>query len=277
MPDSIKCEIGLFVDDSIIYNNITSITDCKILQSDLDVLYLWSKNWDIEFNTDKCKILTVTNKKNIIKHQYKMEKSKLRNVKQEKYLGVIINNRLSWLPHAKMISCCASLKRQFLQRNLSTCNRDIKLQCYKTYVRSPIIEYASPVWDTNNKNVMKKVESVQRKSARFILNDYNKDSSVLKMIKKLNLVSIELRRKVKKLKLMHSIASQKTFLSNAIKPAYGRDRIKFKPIHACIQSYAVSFIPSVINQWNKLPVAMLNVDDAKAFENSIFEFYRDFY
>ena len=209
MPDSIKCEIGLFVDDSIIDNNITSITDCKILQSDLDILYLWSKNWDIEFNTDKCKILTVTNKKNIIKHQYKMEKSKLRNVKQEKYLGVIINNRLSWLPHAKMISCCASLKRQFLQRNLSTCNRDIKLQCYKTYVRSPIIEYASPVWDTNNKNVMKKVESVQRKAARFILNDYNKDSSVLKMIKKLNLVSIELRRKVKKLKLMHSIASQK--------------------------------------------------------------------
>ena len=209
MPDSIKCEIGLFVDDSIIYNNITSITDCKILQSDLDALYLWSKNWDIEFNTDKCKILTVTNKKNIIKHQYKMEKSKLRNVKQEKYLGVIINNRLSWLPHAKMISCCASLKRQFLQRNLSTCNRDIKLQCYKTYVRSPIIEYASPVWDTNNKNVMKKVESVPRKAARFILNDYNKDSSVLKMIKKLNLVSIELRRKVKKLKLMHSIASQK--------------------------------------------------------------------
>ena len=66
-------------------------------------------------------------------------------------------------------------------------------------------------------------ESVQRKAARFILNDYNKDSSVSKMIKKLNLDSIELRRKVKKLKLMHSIASQKTFLSNAIKPSYGRD------------------------------------------------------
>ena len=163
-----------------------------------------------------------------------------------------------------------------MQRNLKICNRDINLQCYETYVR-PIIEYASPVWDNNNKNVIEKVEIVQRKADRFILNDCNKDSGVSKMIKKLNLDSVDLRCKVKKLKLMHSIASQKTFLSNAIKPAYGRDRIKFKPIHACIQSYAVSFIPSVINQWNKLPVAMLNVDDAKAFENSIFEFYRDFY
>ena len=86
-----------------------------------------------------------------------------------------------------------------------------------------------------------------------------------------------MRHKVKKSKLMHSIASQKTFLSNAIKPTYGRDRIKFKPIHACIQSYAVSFIPSIIDQWNELPLSMLNVGDTKAFENSIFEFYRDFY
>ena len=39
---------------------------------------------------------------------------------------------------------------------------------------------------------MQKVKSVQRKAARFILNDYNRDSSVSKMIKKLNLDSIEL-------------------------------------------------------------------------------------
>ena len=203
-----------------------------------------------------------------------MDKSKLKNVEQEKHLGVIINKRLSWLPHAKMISCCASLKRQFLQ----ILEYVIEILNFKLqdYVR-PIVEYASQVWDTNNKNVIQKVESVQRKAARFILNDYNKDSSVSKMIKKLNLDSIELRCKIKKVKLMHSIASQKTFLSNAIKPTYARDRIKFSPIHAWVQSYAVSFIPSFINQWNNLPVAMVNVDDAKAFKNSIFEFYRDFY
>ena len=54
-------------------------------------------------------------------------------------------------------------------------------------------------------------------------------------------------------------------------------RMKLKPIYARVQSYAVSYIPSVIDQWNKLPVAMLNVDDTKAFENTKFEFYRDFY
>ena len=143
-----------------------------------------------------------------------------------------------------MISCRANIKRQSLQRNLRTCNRYIKLQCYKTYVR-PIIEYVSPVWDTNNKNVTQKVESVQRKAAKFILNDYNKDSSVSKMIKKLNLDSIELRRKVKKLKLMHSIASQKTFLSNAIKPAYGRKLVLWHLIRSCTRPIICSIIHSL--------------------------------
>ena len=38
--------------------------------------------------------------------------------------------------------------------------------------------------------MIQKVEGVQRKVARFILNDYDRDSSVSKMIKKLNLDSI---------------------------------------------------------------------------------------
>ena len=54
----------------------------------------------------------------------------------------------------------------------------------------PIIKFASPAWDTNNKNVIKKVQSVQTKAVRFILNDHNRDSSVSKMIKKLNIDSI---------------------------------------------------------------------------------------
>ena len=229
----------------------------------------------MEFNKDKCKILTVTNKKNITKPQYKIDKSKLKNVEQEKYLGVIIDKRLSWLPHAKTISCHASLKQQFLQRNLRTCNRDIKLRCYKTYVR-PIIEYASLVWDTNNKNLIQKVESVQRKAARFILNDYNKDSSVSKMEKKLNLNSTELRCKVKKLKLMHSITSQKTFLSNAIKPTYERDRIKFKPIHAGIHHMQyhsfhrllISGINSQLQFWMLMMLKHLKIQYLNSTETS---------
>ena len=164
-----------------------------------------------------------------------MEKVSLKSVTEEKDLGVVIDKKLSWLPHVKKISNRANYKRQFLQRNLRSCKGKTKLQCYKTYVR-PVLEYASPVWDTNNKKVIENIESVQRKAIRFIMNDYKQDSSVTKMMKQLNMDPLDIRRKVKKLKLLQSILSQKVFLPNYVKPIRARDQIKLKPIYARIQS-----------------------------------------
>ena len=274
LPESIKCKIGLFADDSIVYNNINSLDDCEALQKDLDELSLWSKVWDMEFNTDKCKVLSITNKKNIIKYNYKMEKQHLETVQQEKYLGVVINNKLSWLPHAKMIGHRANIKRQFLQRNLRSCNREIKLKCYKTYVR-PILEYASPVWDTDKNNVIDTIENVQRKAVRFIMSDYNKDSSVTSMMKQLNLDTTATRRKVKKLKLLHLILAKKTYLSNHLIPNRARDKNKLRQIHPRIQSYGASFIPSSCSEWNKLPSVLLRENDNKIFEEALYKYYRN--
>lgn len=57
----------------------------------------------------------------------------------------------------------------------------------------------------------KKLKAFKEKQSHFFLNDYDRDTSVSKMIKELNLDSIRLRRKVKQLKRMHTIASQKFF------------------------------------------------------------------
>ena len=89
-----------------------------MLQSDLDVLTLRSKEWDIKFNIDNRKILIVTNKKNIF--QCKIDSVGLNPVQDEKYLEVMINSKFLWLSHAIMISNHANYKRHFLQRNLKT-------------------------------------------------------------------------------------------------------------------------------------------------------------
>lgn len=56
----------------------------------------------------------------------------------------------------------------------------------------PIVELISPIWDTNSKNVLKKVKSVQKTAARLIMNYYSRGSSVTDMIKESNLDSVEL-------------------------------------------------------------------------------------
>lgn len=120
---------------------ITPIFDYKMLQSDLDGLILWSNEWDMKLNIDKCKILIVTNKKN----NYLSIKNRQFVVKtcpRQKYLGKIINSKLLWLPQAIMIRIMLNIKRHFLQGNLRTYSREKKIQCYKTYVRS-IVECLS--------------------------------------------------------------------------------------------------------------------------------------
>ena len=57
-----------------------------------------------------------------------------------KYLGVTFDIRLSWSKHVDAIFHEASQVRGFLQRNLRSCSRAVKLCYYKMYV-DPILDY----------------------------------------------------------------------------------------------------------------------------------------
>ena len=60
--------------------------------------------WKMCFNPTKCEFLRLTNKRDIIKFQYSIQGNNIQEVHQVKYLGVTINNKLSWLDHTKIIS-----------------------------------------------------------------------------------------------------------------------------------------------------------------------------
>ena len=61
LPNSVLSTISLFADDSYLYWRIRNTLDCKQLQKDLDNLVKWEKQWSMEFNPSKCKVLIVTN------------------------------------------------------------------------------------------------------------------------------------------------------------------------------------------------------------------------
>ena len=54
MPECVKSEIKLFVDDSLLYRRIQNIADCHQLQEDLNKLQEWEQRWQMGFNADKC-------------------------------------------------------------------------------------------------------------------------------------------------------------------------------------------------------------------------------
>jgi hypothetical protein len=65
--------IRLFADDSMIYRQIKSQSDCLKLQEDLEAAIKWEQDWLMSFHPDKCNIMNITTKRNPI-HLCRLEK-----------------------------------------------------------------------------------------------------------------------------------------------------------------------------------------------------------
>ena len=74
----------------------------------------------------------------------------------------------------------ANSVRGFLQRDFKQSPAEVKIQCYLTFVQ-PILEYAA-VWSPYHTTLINQLESVQRRAARFIFQDYKHTSSVTNML-----------------------------------------------------------------------------------------------
>ena len=57
ITEVVESDMILFAGDTKLYRKIESEEDSHILQRVIDNLYLWSKDWLMEFNKDKCKTI----------------------------------------------------------------------------------------------------------------------------------------------------------------------------------------------------------------------------
>ena len=95
LPLVVSSTIGLFTDDTYIYRVIKTKEDTTDLQRDLDALVKWEQTWSMKFHSDKCKVLTITSKRKIIRFDYKIHNKFLEKVDHAKYLGVHIDKKTS--------------------------------------------------------------------------------------------------------------------------------------------------------------------------------------
>ena len=94
MPDIVKSMCLLFADDAKIFRSVHHSSDYTELQEDLNELTKWPTRWQLPFNTDKCKSLHIGN--NNKKLTYEMDGKKLKQVKEEKDLGVLVDDELKF-------------------------------------------------------------------------------------------------------------------------------------------------------------------------------------
>ena len=109
-------------------------------------------------------MIKITNRINPVCFTYQMKEHCLNEVSHTKYLGVLIDKRLTWSNHIDHITSKGS---GFLQRNLISCPMQVKINFYNTFVR-PILDYCSTIWSPYTMSKINKIEAIQRRAARFI-------------------------------------------------------------------------------------------------------------
>ena len=193
LPENIKNKIKLYADDVLLYSTINSLDDCHQLQADLNTLEQWANRWRMVFNPSKCEYLKITNKLHSISTQYHIQKHTIKEVPHAKYLGVIIDQHLTWNEHTNYVTSKANKVKCFLQRNLKSCPTTVKTTCYNSLIRS-ILDYASIIWSPYTQKNIQSVESVQRMAARFVTNNYSPYTSVTNMLTDLGWKPLSYRR-----------------------------------------------------------------------------------
>ena len=223
----------------------------------------------MNFNPSKCIHLTITRKTHPLPSRYSICDSVIEQSNSAKYLGVTITNNLSWSEHINKITNKANSTKAFLQRNLNQCQPSVKSACYTTYIR-PTLEYASTVWSPHLVGDTNRIEMVQRRSARFVHNNFNRTASVTLMLNHLNWPTLELRRNQAKLHMFYKIINNlisvpHDHLIQSSTTTRGHS-VRFIHLPARTNTYLHSFFPSTIRLWNTLPEHIVTSPDLDKFK-----------
>ena len=192
----IQSTIRLFADDCLIYRRISSPEDHYILQEDLNRLTVWAATWQMNFNVDRCNIMQFSSARHKRSFTYTMQGLPLCIVDHHSYLGVVLDHKLSWEAHQNYVCNKVNRLLAFLNRNLPTHNQHLREYSYKQLVL-PVLDYCATIWDPHYHNAVHRIEMLQNRAARFVLNrPWRKHyhDRVSSMISVLNWQPLQVRR-----------------------------------------------------------------------------------
>ena len=169
-----------------------------------------------------------------------------------------ISKGLKWNTHASNVCTKTNRTLGFLRRNLSSYPQDVKEMAYKWFVR-PVLEYASPVWDTPGIVVQEGLEKVQNRAARFVTGNYNFETGSMTSI----LEDLHKRHKASKLILLFKgLKDRASIPCDDLQPQIGTVGISiqwhFQVPYARTDIYKYSFFPDTVRDRNALPASIIS-------------------
>lgn len=163
---SVECL--LFADDLKLFYAVNSVSDCGVLQQDIDAVAGWSQANRLFFNTKKCKVISFSRSKCPLAYTYLLSNDPIDRVQTIRDLGLELDTKLDFHGHICSITKSANKMLGFVMRTAPQfTSTAVPIVLYNAYVRSKL-EYSSVIWDPIEASYTLLLERVQRKFARYL-------------------------------------------------------------------------------------------------------------
>ena len=274
LPSVVQSELVLFADDAKIYRTIQSDDDYLQLQQDLDNLFLWSCEWQLCFNVDKCKVLHIGSNQHY--RQYRLGGDFITVSDAEKDLGILIDNKLAFHKQCSTAVNKANKLLGIIRRSFEYINADTMLCLYKSLIR-PIIEYGNVIWGPHYVIDQQAIEKIQHRATKLI--PELRHDSYQERLSKLSLPSLVYRRQRGDLIFLYQLINQHFnidindfFRYQTYTTTRGHNYKIYKP-HAKRFCRVNFFTLRTINNWNSLPASVVESATVNSFKNSLDSFW----
>ena len=277
ISESLLSLTRLFADDSSLYYSASSLNDIEgIINHDLTLLSLWSKQWLVSFNPLKTEAIIFSLRPYENTPVLTFDNTHIKLVENHKHLGVTLNNSGQWDAHIESIIESANKIIAIMRRLKFTLNRRSLNQIYLSYV-VPVIEYASIVWDGCSKHSAESLQKIQNEAAR-VVTGLTRSVSLTNLYRECGWQTLQERRNNQKLCFMYKATHNMvpSYVSDLIPQNVGSEtRYPLRNnndirIPQCRTSIShCSCIPSSISLWNNLDEGIKNRNTMNSFKHSL--------
>ena len=199
-------EIILYADDTVTYYSSTYMLDLeRKLNFDLATISNWFSSNLLTLNISKCNFVIFGNSRKLkLVNDVSLKVNSIAIDRSDsfKYLGVVINQTMSWSEHIDSISTKINQRIGMIKRIRHLLPLHAKLTPYNCLI-IPLFDYRDTVWgDKNNDTLMGQRQVLQNKATKVLLNLPPRSSST-EALDRLDLKTLSKRRCV----MMHKYLS----------------------------------------------------------------------
>lgn len=173
LPDAVKhSKINMFADDTAIFLNGKKSADVEhLLNSDLQSISCWLKDNGLVLNASKseCILIGTPQKlRTVDPIQLRLGNNTVKMVESSKYLGLMVDSRLSWTEHVDTLSKKVSSRIGLMNRIRNYLDFSTSQLVYNATIL-PLLDYCDVVWGSCNSSSKVKLQSLQNRARKVIL------------------------------------------------------------------------------------------------------------